>query len=47
MQKTGPFDKLAAGKFGKYIIPGIVFQSVLIAGGYASDESGHSWKALR
>jgi uncharacterized membrane protein YkvI len=30
------FDKLAAGKFGKYIIPGIVFQSVLIAGGYAT-----------
>ena len=33
---TGFFDKLAAGKFGKYIIPGIVFQSVLIGGGYAT-----------
>jgi len=34
--KISFFDKLAAGKFGEYLIPGIVFQSVLIAGGYAT-----------
>ncbi len=32
----GFFSRLFAGRYGRYVLPAVIFQSVLIGGGYAT-----------